>query len=170
MGGKVLTCREEYVQMKVKEKGLDPEAIFRGSATSTAGPNRPASGRFNAFRELEKMKQGVQPQLAKIGDDVTVVGTPLKTEQGQRVNKKRERDDEDEEGKGKTARSEVCFLPYYMADSSPLKLSRSSTMAASSRWTVTLVRSSTPPRSCSSKTPSCVSMELERELTGRHSR
>jgi lupus La protein len=90
--------REDYVAMKVKEKGLDPKTIRRGngrkdgdSSNKSRGPNEQTAP-FNAFREMAKLRKGDVPRLAKIPDSVAVVGEPL-FKPGQR-GEKRERDEE----------------------------------------------------------------------------
>ena len=119
--------------MKAKEKGIDQKTLHRGntpgteSGRGTAGDrsgNRPPP-KFNAFREMEKLRQGGTPMLATIPDSVAVVGTPLNPpgrgqasdkgksrDQGNTLEKGKKRDREDGEGErpGKSAKTEVGVL------------------------------------------------------------
>lgn len=86
--------RDAYVKMKAKEKGIPDSEVQRG---------KPAvGGKWNAFREMNKIKSGGSPMLAKIPDGVKVVGTPGGIHQRERDNgRKRNRDDDGEEGSSK---------------------------------------------------------------------
>ncbi|KAJ9111259.1 hypothetical protein QFC22_006559 [Naganishia vaughanmartiniae] len=62
--------KEQYVQMKVKEKGLDQSSISRG--TTTIRPAAPNAKQFNAFREIETMKLKGE----RLPEYVMSMGTP----------------------------------------------------------------------------------------------
>lgn len=53
-----IMSKDDYCQMKMKEKGIDPSTALRGGGkTKGINPiNRP--GKFNAFEEMEKERQG----------------------------------------------------------------------------------------------------------------
>jgi lupus La protein len=108
--------KEDYVTMKAKEKGIPTQELRRGATPSTEGgkDGGPSGGKFsrdsknkkfNAFREMEKMKRGGVPDLAKISEGVAVVGKPV-----QEVFEglgKRGRDDDEGKGKKFVKRSDV---------------------------------------------------------------
>jgi hypothetical protein len=86
--------------MKAKEKGIPDSEVQRGKPT--------AGGKWNAFREMNKIKSGGSPMLAKIPDGVKVVGTPGGIPQRERDNgRKRNRDDDGEEGSSKREKVDV---------------------------------------------------------------
>lgn len=90
--------------MKAKEKGIPDNEVQKGG-------NKSVGGKWNAFREMNKVKGGGTPMLAKIPDGVKIVGAPGGIHQGQgreRDNgKKRSRDDDGEEGSSKREKVEV---------------------------------------------------------------
>ena len=95
-----LTVRDAYVKMKAKEKGIPDSEVQRGKPQ--------AGGKWNAFREMNKIKSGGSPMLAKIPDGVKVVGTPGGIHQRERDNgRKRNRDDDGEEGSSKREKIDV---------------------------------------------------------------
>jgi lupus La protein len=97
-----LTSRDAYVKMKAKEKGIPDSEVQRGKPT--------AGGKWNAFREMNKIKSGGSPMLAKIPDGVKVVGTPGGIHQRERDNgRKRNRDDDGEEGSSKREKVDVRY-------------------------------------------------------------
>ena len=107
------------------------------------GPN----DKFNAFRELEKMRKGLTANIAPIPEGVEIVGKAIPVSAD---SLKRRRDDKDDESKPpKQQKTEVRRLIYvqcgpYADDSS---LSRSTTMVPSSSVIVRLVKSSSLARS-----------------------
>jgi lupus La protein len=105
-----LTSRGAYVEMKAKEKGIPQTEIQRG------GGKDKSSAKWNAFREMNKIKSGGAPALAKIPDGVKVVGAPMGGQRERDNGKKRSRDDDDEEGASKRERVEVsidCYLDLH---------------------------------------------------------
>ena len=87
--------------MKAKEKGIPDSEVQRGKPT--------AGGKWNAFREMNKIKSGGSPMLAKIPDGVKVVGTPGGIHQRERdTGRKRTRDEDGEEGSSKREKVDVC--------------------------------------------------------------
>lgn len=82
--------KDAYVKMKAKEKGIPENEISRGKQDR----NKPT--KFNAFREMERQKKGLNPSLAKIPNGVEIVGEAPSFE-----GKKRQREDDEEGGKGK---------------------------------------------------------------------
>ncbi|EIW71598.1 hypothetical protein TREMEDRAFT_37957 [Tremella mesenterica DSM 1558] len=84
--------KEAYTKMKAKEKGIPESEIHtnRKQGKSTGG------GKFNAFRELEKMKKGESPNLAKIREGTAVVGSPLVAGADGKGAKKRGREEDDQ--------------------------------------------------------------------------
>lgn len=97
--------RGAYVEMKAKEKGIPSGDIQRGG-----GGNKGSTAKWNAFREMNKIKSGGAPALAKIPEGVKVVGTPMGASQRERDNgKKRSRDDDGESGDAKRERVEVSL-------------------------------------------------------------
>lgn len=101
--------RESYVTMKAKEKGIDPTSFSRDGGEKGGRRNAP-SGKFNAFKEMDKLKNGQHPDLALIPDGVAVVGKPLASSQpGARSGdkgSKRERDGDEEEKPAKLAKKD----------------------------------------------------------------
>jgi hypothetical protein len=115
--------REAYVRMKAKEKGIDEKELIRGpkdgdDASSEKGSERSSSTNrnssdsrhgvkgFNAFREMDKLRKGGVPQLAKIDKGVAVVGAPLNGYGGGAHGNDRKRKAEDEgEGSGRTVKA-----------------------------------------------------------------
>ena len=94
--------RDAYVKMKVKEKGIPESEIHKGKT----GANQ-NTGKWNAFKEMNKLKTGGHPMLAKIPDDDKVVGKPSAGLHG-RDTRKRQRDDDDQEASaGKKEKVEV---------------------------------------------------------------
>lgn len=100
--------RDQYVNMKVKEKGIDPKTIRKNDKRNSRDPRPDNSGayRFNAFKEMAKLQKGERPNLAAIPDHVAIVGTPMPLpHRGGDKGKKRTREDDDEEGQAsKTAK------------------------------------------------------------------
>ena len=109
--------RDAYVTMKAKAKGIDQKNVSRGPASADHGTPAPgdkgANGskppfdkaqRFNAFKEMDKLRKGGQPHFAKIPDTVAVIGTPPSFDR----EKKRNREADDEERPAKIAKPEVC--------------------------------------------------------------
>ncbi|WWC92727.1 uncharacterized protein L201_007686 [Kwoniella dendrophila CBS 6074] len=97
--------KDEYVKMKAKEKGIPDSEIHKGGKPD--GKNRDAGRKFNAFKEMDKAKKGILPSLAKIGDDVAVVGVrPGFSNGAEKSSRKRDREDDGEERDGKEARKE----------------------------------------------------------------
>jgi hypothetical protein len=93
--------------MKAKEKGIPESEVQKGGSKPSQG------GKWNAFREMNKIKSGGSPMLAKIPDGVKVVGTPGGIHQRERDNgKKRSRDDDGEEGSAKRERVDVSLASY----------------------------------------------------------
>lgn len=89
--------------MKAKEKGIPQGDIQRGGKQNS-------TTKWNAFREMNKIKAGGAPALAKIPDGVKVVGTPMGAGQRERDNgKKRSRDEDGESGDAKRERVEVSY-------------------------------------------------------------
>lgn len=94
----VAMTKEEYVQMKVKELGLDASNIVRDpkkdEGGKSAGGGRPnPAGKFNAFNEMAKIKASggrLPVYLQKAGVDT--VPEALKGD----LKNKRKRDDDDE--------------------------------------------------------------------------
>lgn len=88
--------------MKIKEKGLDPSTIQRGN--TDANRDKKAGGvarKFNAFREMEKLKHGGHANLAVIPDGLAVVeGSGAAASSGP----KRKREDGDDDNDGKKAK------------------------------------------------------------------
>ena len=93
--------RDAYVKMKAKEKGIPDSEIHKGKA------GEKSTGKWNAFKEMNKIKSGGHPMLAKIPDEVKVVGKPTGLHQKDRDSRKRQRDDDDEEGGAKKEKIEV---------------------------------------------------------------
>ena len=105
--------------MKAKEKGIDQKTLHRGSpstdrstpapsengANSTSKFSQNSNKKFNAFREMDKLRKGGIPQLAKIPDTVAVIGKPLNFYDER--SKKRERDDDERERPAKAVKPEV---------------------------------------------------------------
>lgn len=87
--------------MKAKEKGIPDGEIHKGRPNDSKNP-----GKWNAFKEMGKMKAGGHPALAKIPDEVKVVGKPSAGLHG-RDKRKRQHDDDDEEGAAKKDKVEV---------------------------------------------------------------
>ncbi|WRT69615.1 uncharacterized protein IL334_006604 [Kwoniella shivajii] len=101
----VKMSKDEYVKMKAKEKGIPDSEIFKGK--HDGGKSRDVGRKFNAFKEMDKAKKGIIPSLAKIGDDVAVVGIRPGFTKGAKDGRKRERDDEDGDDRdGKVAKKE----------------------------------------------------------------
>ncbi|WVW87010.1 hypothetical protein I302_109066 [Kwoniella bestiolae CBS 10118] len=97
--------KDEYVKMKAKEKGIPDSEIHRGGKTDAK--QRDSGRKFNAFKEMDKAKKGISPSLAKIGDDVAVIGIrPGFSKGGEKNPKKRERDEDGEERDSKESRTE----------------------------------------------------------------
>lgn len=97
--------KEQYVEIKAKEHGVDPKEWKNNSKQSSArkekGKSDKAAGKkWNAFNEMEKLKHGKLPNMANIPDGVDIVGKPIASASAQPDNKKkRSRDDDEEEGK-----------------------------------------------------------------------
>lgn len=88
--------------MKAKEKGIPDSEIHKGRNSDSK-----YTGKWNAFKEMSKIKSGGSPMLARIPDGVKVVG---KAPGFQKDNRKRQRDDEDgEEGSAKKEKIEVSL-------------------------------------------------------------
>lgn len=87
--------------MKAKEKGIPDSEIYKGR------PDGKSTGKWNAFKEMNKIKSGGHPMLAKIPDEVKVVGKPTGLHQKDRDSRKRQRDDDEEEGGAKKEKIEV---------------------------------------------------------------
>lgn len=88
--------------MKAKEKGI-PDSEVQRSKPQTAG-------KWNAFREMNKIKSGGSPMLAKIPDGVKVVGTPGGIHRERDNGRKRNRDDDGEEGNAKREKIDVSLM------------------------------------------------------------
>jgi lupus La protein len=86
----IYMTKDAYVRMKAKEKGIDESEINKG------GQGRKGLNKFNAFREMAKMKHGQAPQLAKIPSGVDVVGKAVAVDSGRERGVKRGRDDGEE--------------------------------------------------------------------------
>lgn len=104
--------------MKAKEKGIDTRTLRR-SATPSTDRSTPAPGdkkpfaqaagiRFNAFREMDKIRKGIPPALALIPDSVAVIGKPLHTFVDK--SRKRGREESADERPAKAMKTEVCGL------------------------------------------------------------
>lgn len=91
--------KDAYVKMKAKEKGIDESEINKG------GQARKGAGKFNAFREMARMKAGQAPALAKIPAEVDIVGKPVAFD----GSKKRSREDDGDDKDGKKRRDELTF-------------------------------------------------------------
>ncbi|WWD20221.1 hypothetical protein CI109_104697 [Kwoniella shandongensis] len=101
----VKMSKDAYVTMKAKEKGIPEDEIHKGRQGSKS--DGPVVKKFNAFREMEKAKKGQLPALAKIPDEVAIVGSRPQGQTGQRTNdRKRGREEDGEEREGKGARTE----------------------------------------------------------------
>jgi len=118
--------RDAYVNMKAKEKGIDQKTLYRGTPstdTGTPGPSEKgfsatSSGqKFNAFREMDKLRKGGVPQLARIPDSVAVVGKPMS---GYDKSKKRDREEDEEDRPGKAAKPQVGLKPCAMMGTNAL--------------------------------------------------
>ncbi|KAJ9107134.1 hypothetical protein QFC19_002794 [Naganishia cerealis] len=86
--------KEAYVQMKVKEKGLDGKSISRGNNTRPAVPN---AKQFNAFREIEAMKakgERLPEYVMNMGTPALLANAP--TEDSSASGNKRKRDGADD--------------------------------------------------------------------------
>lgn len=103
--------------MKAKAKGIDQKSFNRGTPSTDHGTPAPGEGgvngsripfdktqRFNAFKEMDKLRKGGQPHFAKIQDTVSVIGTPPSFDR----EKKRNREDNEGERPAKIAKPEVC--------------------------------------------------------------
>jgi hypothetical protein len=99
--------RDAYVKMKAKEKGIPDSEVQKGG-------NKSAGGKWNAFREMNKVKVGGTPMLAKIPDGVKIVGAPGGIHQGRERDsgKKRSRDDDEEGGNAKREKVDVSHTRH----------------------------------------------------------
>ncbi|KAJ9095332.1 hypothetical protein QFC21_005698 [Naganishia friedmannii] len=100
--------KEQYVQMKVKEKGLDQTSISRGSNTRPALPN---AKQFNAFRELEALKargERLPEYVMRMGAPGLLENAP--TGEGSAGKRKREDGDDAEGGRAEKKAKEDQFL------------------------------------------------------------
>jgi lupus La protein len=101
----IYMTKDAYVKMKAKEKGIAESEIFKGNQTRKGA----AGGKFNAFREMDKMKKGQAPALAKIPAEVEVVGKAVAVEgRGQ----KRDREDGDNKPSKKQREEEPLTIEY----------------------------------------------------------
>ncbi|WOO84147.1 La [Vanrija pseudolonga] len=98
--------KDAYVTMKAKEKGIPSSEIQRGKGGQPK--------KFNAFRELEKIKNGKPAQFANIPDTMEVVGERVtgSSRGNDRNDKKRPRED-GEERAAKKERIEVPLTIEY---------------------------------------------------------
>lgn len=94
--------RDAYVKMKAKEKGIPDSEIHKGKS------DKQNPGKWNAFKEMNKIKTGGHPMLAKIPDEVKVIGKA--TSLHQKGERKRPRDDDEEEGGAKKEKIEVSTV------------------------------------------------------------
>ncbi|KAL1406572.1 hypothetical protein Q8F55_008278 [Vanrija albida] len=88
--------KDAYVTMKAKEKGIPSSEIQKGRG----GQPR----KFNAFRELEKLKHGKPVQLASIPDSMDVVGERVS---GSRHGNDRKRPREDGEERSQVKKEKI---------------------------------------------------------------
>jgi hypothetical protein len=90
-------CRDAYVQMKVKEKGLDQSSVVRGNGATA--PKAP-TGKFNAFKEMAYLAKGGRGSVG---------GMSL----GGGDNDKRKRQDDDGKGVEERKRKKIdVSLPF----------------------------------------------------------
>lgn len=184
---KLTQPREAYVSMKVKEKGIDQKSINRGTPSTDRGTPAPGENgvingtrkrfqeksgqKFNAFREMDKMRKGGTPLLAMIPDTVAVVGKPLNfmtTDKG----RKRERTEDGESKPAKAPKTQVslCRIDLYCRRRSLFRTSPSTTEASSCYATERQDRSSRRRRFHSTRTRLLDSSEQDRMRIGRISR
>ena len=106
-----LACRDAYVKMKAKEKGIDIKENRRGGEKFEK--NQFQDRKFNAFREMSKIKNGETPDLATIPTGTAVVGKPpiVNRNQPARDHKRSRDDDGDDRGNAKWAKTEVSNWP-----------------------------------------------------------
>jgi lupus La protein len=121
--------------MKAKEKGIDERSLRRGKdaeptsttaedGTSAPRPSQPNPKAFNAFREMDKLRKGGVPQLAKIPDTVAVVGKPLNGFMGAKDSRDKKRkaddgdgdDDRDTKKEKKDVGVTFCHYQGWLAD------------------------------------------------------
>lgn len=88
--------------MKAKEKGIPDSEIHKGGKSGDSK----FTGKWNAFKEMNKAKTGGHPMLARIPDDVKVVGKASGLH-NQRDSKKRQRDGEDDEEDGAAKKEKI---------------------------------------------------------------
>lgn len=102
--------REAYVEMKAKEHGVDPKEWKNKSGANKFDRKKNDQGKkWNAFNEMDKLKHGKLPDMAKIPEGVDIVGKPITSSGSQAENKKkRQREDEDEEKSAKQSKPNVC--------------------------------------------------------------
>lgn len=96
--------------MKIKEKGLDPSTIQRGNTDAASRDKKSSSvnRKFNAFREMEKLKHGGHANLASIPD-----GMAVKSADGAAAtNPKRKREDGDDAEDAKKAKPTSLTITY----------------------------------------------------------
>lgn len=75
-----LTVRDEYCVKKAQEKGIPTSQVHnnRSAAAAKASGGYPSrNAPFNAFREMENIKEGRKANLAIIQDNVHVVGKAI---------------------------------------------------------------------------------------------
>lgn len=154
----MLTYREAYVQMKMKEKGIEDTKIYReGEGGGGGGGHQKSGGKWNAFRELEKQAKGHLPDFAKIPDTVEIVGTRPKISNaahgkgGGKNKREREEDDDEDEKATKAVKQEVSLTTILAITScrvyADLSPSNSRTKKSSWMWTPSLEKSWTSPKS-----------------------
>lgn len=92
--------------MKAKEKGIPESELYKRKDNKSDRH----SSKFNAFREMDKIKKGMTPNLAQIKEGTAVVGTPkgVRSDSKSGEGKKRGREEDGEEEKpAKSAKKEV---------------------------------------------------------------
>lgn len=95
----VIESKDSYVKRKCKEKGIPEGEIHRSR------PDRNAPRKFNAFREMNKIQEGRTGDLAKIPQDVEIVGKAPAVDGGS----KRKREDGDDDRREKKERAPLTF-------------------------------------------------------------
>jgi lupus La protein len=116
--------------MKAKEKGIPEKELRRSSEPKQKRENGPQGKfdkkdrKFNAFREMDKMKKGFAPDLAKIQDGVAVVGKPVVT--AYEGLGKRGREDDGEKGKKVARTNDVSGRLFFFRRTLSLTLASAS--------------------------------------------